>query len=209
MKGNFMISYIKGEIVYNDAEGVIIENSGIGYRVIVPAFSAQKLCSQRGEVIVHTYMSVREDGITLFGFASPEERELYEKLISVSGIGPKAAVSILGALTPSQLIAAIISADSAAIARAPGIGKKTAQRVILDLKDKLGSEAIAEAFDGADAAAVSETAAAGDDRSEAVEALVALGYTRSEALKAVSRVYNDGMDVQKILSAALRELSRL
>ena len=208
MKGNFMISYIKGEIVYNDAEGVIIENNGIGYRVIVPAFSAQKLCSQRGEVIVHTYMSVREDGITLFGFASPEERELYEKLISVSGIGPKAAVSILGALTPSQLIAAIISADSAAIARAPGIGKKTAQRVILDLKDKLGSEAIAEAFDGADAAAVSETAA-GDDRSEAVEALVALGYTRSEALKAVSRVYNDGMDVQNILSAALRELSRL
>ena len=204
-----MISYIKGEIVYNDAEGVIIENNGIGYRVIVPAFSAQKLCSQRGEVIVHTYMSVREDGITLFGFASPEERELYEKLISVSGIGPKAAVSILGVLTPSQLIAAIISADSAAIARAPGIGKKTAQRVILDLKDKLGSEAIAEAFDVSDAAAVSETAAAGDDRSEAVEALVALGYTRSEALKAVSRVYNDGMDVQKILSAALRELSRL
>ena len=209
MKGNFMISYIKGEIVYNVAEGVIIENNGIGYRVIVPTFSAQKLCSQRGEVIVHTYMSVREDGITLFGFASPEERELYEKLISVSGIGPKAAVSILGALTPSQLIAAIISADSAAIARAPGIGKKTAQRVILDLKDKLGSEAIAEAFDVSDAAAVSETAAAGDDRSEAVEALVALGYTRSEALKAVSRVYNDGMDVQKILSAALRELSRL
>ena len=96
-----MISYIKGEIVYSDAEGVIIENNGIGYRVIVPAFSAQKLCSQRGEVIVHTYMSVREDGITLFGFASPEERELYEKLISVSGIGPKAAVSILGALTSS------------------------------------------------------------------------------------------------------------
>ena len=204
-----MISYIKGEIVYSDAEGVIIENNGIGYRVIVPAFSAQKLCSQRGEVIVHTYMSVREDGITLFGFASPEERELYEKLISVSGIGPKAAVSILGALTPSQLIAAIISADSAAIARAPGIGKKTAQRVILDLKDKLGSEAIAEAFDVSDAAAVSETAAAGDDRSEAVVALVALGYSRSEAVKAVSRIYTEGMDVQKILSGALRELSRL
>lgn len=204
-----MISYIKGEIVYNDAEGVIIENNGIGYRVIVPAFSAQKLCSQRGEVIVHTYMSVREDGITLFGFASPEERELYEKLISVSGIGPKAAVSILGCLTPQQLITAIVSADSAAIARAPGIGKKTAQRVILDLKDKIGNEDIAEAFEGADAMAVSQTAAAGDDRSEAVEALVALGYSRSEAVKAVSRIYTEGMDVQKILSGALRELSRL
>lgn len=204
-----MISYIKGEIVYNDAEGVIIENNGIGYRVIVPAFSAQKLCSQRGEVIVHTYMSVREDGITLFGFSSVEERSLYEKLISVSGIGPKAAVSILGVLTPSQLITAIVSADSAAIARAPGIGKKTAQRVILDLKDKIGNDDVADIFDGNGGEAVSETAAAGDDRSEAVEALVALGYSRSEAVKAVSRVYNEGMDVQKILSASLRELSRL
>lgn len=204
-----MISYIKGEIVYNDAEGVIIENNGIGYRVIVPAFSAQKLCSQKGQVTVYTYMSVREDGITLFGFSSVEERSLYEKLISVSGIGPKAAVSILGVLTPSQLITAIVSADSAAIARAPGIGKKTAQRVILDLKDKIGNDDIADIFDGNGGEAVSETAAAGDDRSEAVEALVALGYSRSEAVKAVSRVYNEGMDVQKILSASLRELSRL
>lgn len=204
-----MISYIKGEIVYNDAEGVIIENNGIGYRVIVPAFSAQKLCSQKGEVIVYTYMSVREDGITLFGFSSVEERNLYEKLISVSGIGPKAAVSILGVLTPSQLITAIVSGDSAAIARAPGIGKKTAQRVILDLKDKIGNEEIAEVFEGSEAMEISQTAAADDDRSEAVEALIALGYSRSEAVRAVSRIYNEGMDVQKILSAALRELSRL
>ena len=112
-------------------------------------------------------------------------------------------------LTPSQLITAIVSADSAAIARAPGIGKKTAQRVILDLKDKIGNDDVADIFDGNGGEAVSETAAAGDDRSEAVEALVALGYSRSEAVKAVSRVYNEGMDVQKILSASLRELSRL
>lgn len=204
-----MISYIKGEIVYNDSDSLIVENNGIGYKVIVPAFSAQKLCAQKGQVTVYTYMSVREDGITLFGFSSVEERSLYEKLISVSGIGPKAAVSILGVLTPSQLITAIVSADSAAIARAPGIGKKTAQRVILDLKDKIGNDDIADIFDGNGGTAVSETAAAGDDRSEAVEALVALGYSRSEAVKAVSRVYNEGMDVQKILSASLRELSRL
>ncbi len=204
-----MISYIKGEIVYNDSDSLIVENNGIGYKIIVPAFSAQKLCSQKGEVIVHTYMSVREDGITLFGFSSIEERSLYEKLISVSGIGPKAAVSILGVLTPSQLITAIVSADSAAIARAPGIGKKTAQRVILDLKDKIGNEDLAEAFDGSSSLSVSDVVAAGDDRSEAVEALVSLGYSRSEAVKAVSKVYNESMDVQKILSAALRELSRL
>ena len=154
-------------------------------------------------------MSVREDGITLFGFSSVEERNLYEKLISVSGIGPKAAVSILGVLTPSQLITAIVSGDSAAIARAPGIGKKTAQRVILDLKDKIGNEEIAEVFEGSEAMDISQTAAADDDRSEAVEALIALGYSRSEAVRAVSRIYNEGMDVQKILSAALRELSRL
>lgn len=204
-----MISYIKGEIIYNDSDSLIVENNGIGYKIIVPAFSAQKLCSQKGEVIVYTYMSVREDGITLFGFSSVEERNLYEKLISVSGIGPKAAVSILGVLTPSQLITAIVSGDSAAIARAPGIGKKTAQRVILDLKDKIGNEEIAEVFEGSEAMEISQTAAADDDRSEAVEALIALGYSRSEAVRAVSRIYNEGMDVQKILSAALRELSRL
>lgn len=204
-----MISYIKGEIIYNDSDSLIVENNGIGYKIIVPAFSAQKLCSQKGEVIVYTYMSVREDGITLFGFSSVEERNLYEKLISVSGIGPKAAVSILGVLTPSQLIAAIVSGDSASIARAPGIGKKTAQRVILDLKDKIGNEEIAEVFEGSEAMDISQTAAADDDRSEAVEALIALGYSRSEAVRAVSRIYNEGMDVQKILSAALRELSRL
>ncbi len=204
-----MISYIKGEIIYNGGDTLVVENNGIGYEVTVPAFSAQKLCSQKGIVTVYTYMSVREDGISLFGFASREEKAIYEKLISVSGIGPKAAVSILGAMTPSQLITAIVSSDAAAIARAPGIGKKTAQRVILDLKDKISSTDLAGVFEDGEETAMLDTVSAGDDRSEAAEALIALGYTRSEAIKAVSRVYNDSMDVQKILSAALRELSRL
>lgn len=204
-----MISYIKGEIAYNGGDRLIVENNGIGYEVIVPAFSAQQLCSQKGEVTVYTYMSVREDGITLFGFATREEKAVYEKLISVSGIGPKAAVSILGVMNPSQLITAIVTGDAAAIARAPGIGKKTAQRVILDLKDKIGNDDLTAAFEGDAEAAAAVTAAAGDDRSEAAEALIALGYTRSEALRAVAKVYNETMDVQKILSAALKELSRL
>lgn len=203
-----MISYIKGEIIYNGGDTLVVENNGIGYEVTVPAFSAQKLCSQKGTVTVYTYMSVREDGISLFGFASREEKAIYEKLISVSGIGPKAAVSILGVMNPSQLITAIVSADAAAIARAPGIGKKTAQRVILDLKDKISSVDMSEMFDDGGTAML-DAVEAGDDRSEAAEALVALGYTRSEALRAVSKVYNESMDVQKILSAALRELSRL
>ncbi len=204
-----MISYIKGEIIYNGGDTMVVENNGIGYEVTVPAFSAQKLCAQSGIVTVYTYMSVREDGISLFGFASLEEKHLYEKLISVSGIGPKAAVSILGVMTPTQLITAIISSDAEAIARAPGIGKKTAQRVILDLKDKIGSKDMSAAFESGEDAAMLEAVTAGDDRSEAAEALIALGYTRSEAIKAVSKVYNESMDVQKILSAALRELSRL
>ncbi|MCD8036260.1 MAG: Holliday junction branch migration protein RuvA [Clostridiales bacterium] len=204
-----MISYIKGEIIYNGGDTMVVENNGIGYEVTVPAFSAQKLCAQSGIVTVYTYMSVREDGISLFGFASLEEKHLYEKLISVSGIGPKAAVSILGVMTPTQLITAIISSDAEAIARAPGIGKKTAQRVILDLKDKIGSEDMSAAFESGEDAAMLEAVTAGEDRSEAAEALISLGYTRSEAIKAVSKVYNESMDVQKILSAALRELSRL
>ena len=153
-------------------------------------------------------MCVREDGISLFGFESCEEKAFYQKLISVSGIGPKAAISILSSITPSELVTAVLSSDAAAIAKAPGVGKKTAQRVILELKDKIGSGDIAEMFDmGSDISSAS--AATGDDRAEAAEALVALGYSRSEAVKAVSKVYVPDMDVQKILSAALRELSRI
>lgn len=203
-----MISYIKGEITYSSGDKIIVENNGIGYDIIVPSFSAEKLCSQNGEVTVYTYMSVRDDGISLFGFSTVEEKSLYEKLISVSGIGPKAAISILGVMTPSQLVTAIVSSDSASIAKAPGIGKKTAQRVILDLKDKIGNEEITEAFEGKVNSDVG-IILPGDDRTEAMEALVSLGYTRSEAMKAVSKVYSENMDVQKILSAALRELSRL
>ena len=204
-----MISYIKGEITYSGGDTLIVENNGIGYEIVVPAFSAQLLSSQKGIVTVYTYMSVRDDGITLFGFASREEKNIYEKLISVSGIGPKAAVSILGVMTPAQLITAIVSSDAAEIARAPGIGKKTAQRVILDLKDKIGNDDLTGMFDGESEISAINSISDGDDRAEAAEALVALGYSRSEVIKAVSRVYNEDMDVQKILSAALRELSRL
>lgn len=203
-----MISYIKGEITFNEGDTLVVENNGIGYEITVPNFSAQKLLSKGGEVTVYTYMSVREDGISLFGFESREEKAFYQKLISVSGIGPKAAISILSSITPSELVTAVLSSDAAAIAKAPGVGKKTAQRVILELKDKIGSGDIAEMFDmGSDISSAS--AATGDDRAEAAEALVALGYSRSEAVKAVSKVYVPDMDVQKILSAALRELSRI
>ena len=203
-----MISYIKGEITFNEGDTLVVENNGIGYEITVPTFSAQQLLSKGGEVMVYTYMSVREDGISLFGFESREEKAFYQKLISVSGIGPKAAISILSSITPSELVTAVLSSDAAAIAKAPGVGKKTAQRVILELKDKIGSGDIAEMFDmGSDISSAS--AATGDDRAEAAEALVALGYSRSEAVKAVSKVYVPDMDVQKILSAALRELSRI
>ena len=183
MKGIIMISYIKGEILYNNGDSLVVENNGIGYEIIVPAFSAQKLCAQKGIVTVFTYMSVREDGITLFGFASREEKNIYEKLISVSGIGPKAAVSILSVLTTSQLITAIVSGDAAALSRAPGIGKKTAQRVILELKDKIVNEDITEAFAMDNDIVLTDGITINDDRSEAVEALTSLGYTRSEAVK--------------------------
>lgn len=203
-----MISYIKGEITFNEGDILVVENNGIGYEITVPTFSVQKLLSKGGEVTVYTYMSVREDGISLFGFESREEKAFYQKLISVSGIGPKAAISILSSITPSELVTAVLSSDAAAIAKAPGVGKKTAQRVILELKDKIGSGDIEEMFDmGSDISSAS--AATGDDRAEAAEALVALGYSRSEAVKAVSKVYVPDMDVQKILSAALRELSRI
>ncbi len=203
-----MISFIKGEIVYNDGDTLVVENNGIGYEIVVPAFSAGQLCAVKGSVTVYTYMSVRDDGITLFGFASREEKNIYEKLISVSGVGPKAAVNILGAMTVPQLITAIVSSDIKTISGAPGIGKKTAQRLVLELKDKIGAD-VSDAFEGSADIAAFESVSKEDDRSEAAEALISLGYTKSEAIKAVSRVYTENMDVQKILSAALKELSRL
>ncbi len=175
-----MIAFLKGRIESIEEGRIILDVGGVGYEV----FSTLGAGGQVGdEIKVHTYMSVREDGVSLYGFISRESLMLFKMLIGVSGIGPKAAQGILSVMTPDDLRYAILSGDTKAISKAPGVGKKSAERVILDLKDKLvssGKDADASTVAVGQGEAKDEGAAA-----EAAEALTALGYSATEAYRAV------------------------
>ncbi|MBR1737157.1 MAG: Holliday junction branch migration protein RuvA [Firmicutes bacterium] len=201
-----MISYIKGKAEYIGSNYVIIDNNGIGYKIFVSDLTAARIPRDK-EIKIYTYMSVREDDISLFGFSSREELSMFNMLIGVSGIGPKGALALLAALSPGDIALAIITDDVKTLSSGQGIGKKTAQRIILELKDKMAKENTAENI--ADAAAV--TAAMdiekSDEKNDAFSALIMLGFERGEAMKAISAVYEDGMNTEKIVSLALKKLS--
>ena len=200
-----MIYYVKGILTEYTEEGVVIEAGGVGYQITVPASLLAELPQPGEEVKLYTYYQVAEDARRLFGFASRDERSLFMQIIKVSGIGPKLAVSVLGTLTPDALRLAVVSGDVKAIAQAPGMGKKTAEKLILELKDKI------------DLAAVLQKPAAGpssaptvisDAFTEAVAALQALGYSSSEALKSVRSIEAaDDWTVDQILQEAFRKLA--
>ena len=202
-----MISYIKGKLQYLSDSFVIIDNGGIGYKIFV----SPKLMSNIGKigdnVIVFTYMSVKDDGISLYGFENFEELEIFNKLITVSGIGPKGALGIISNLTPADFIMAVISDDVAAVSKAPGVGKKTAQRIILELKDKFKTEDFIEEKIFGEGKGLSSVVA-DNSKIEAIEALTSLGYGRSEAAKAVSAVFEEGKTTEDILKLALKKLAR-
>ena len=201
-----MYAYIKGDITAIEEESLIIENNGIGYRVTVPASILDGELGIGDSVKVYTYFSVREDAMQLFGFLSKDDLEMFRKLLGVSGVGPKAGVAILSALGADALRFAILSDDAATISKAPGIGRKTAQKIILELKDKVD---LMDAFELK--AAHTEERKNGSDQespqSEAVLALTALGYPNAQALKAVRAASAQGFsDVEELLKAALKEL---
>lgn len=199
-----MISYIKGTLERRAESYIIIETGGIGYQIFVSPATLAKL-PQTGEVVkVFTYFSVKEDGISLYGFATMEEQEMFHKLLTVSGVGPKGALGFLSQLTPQEIILAIISEDVKTLSKAPGVGRKTAQRVILELKDKFKTEdalSMGEELQGA-----AETSVGGDAKFEAIDAMTALGYSRSEAAKAVNAVAAEGLSTEDILKAALKKM---
>ena len=210
-----MIASLTGFVEACDDNGVVLNVNGIGFDVKMSAEGIRALAAsgEGEEVHIYTYMSFgREGDVTLFGFLNMDELGLFKKLITVSGIGPKGALSLLSAMSADELIFAILSGDAKMIARAPGIGKRTAERLVLDLHDKLELTAAAalNGMEGTDAGAagteVTESGAAG----EAIEALTALGYSRAEASKAVrSAAAEEGMeqsDTQALLSGALRYL---
>ncbi|MCR5737049.1 MAG: Holliday junction branch migration protein RuvA [Eubacterium sp.] len=198
-----MISYIKGIIEEIELDQVIVDHEGIGYNIFMPQ-SDLEILGIGEEVKIHTYLSVREDAIQLFGFLSRESLKLYKMLLGVSGVGPKGGLAIISACPGDSLQMAIISGDSKAIAKAQGIGNKTAQKVILELKDKISIEEViaspgTETF-GKNTASSAQT--------DAIEALTSLGYSQTAAFQAVKSVPNsETMDVEELLKLALKNIA--
>lgn len=201
-----MIAFIKGTIDDITEENVVVDVGGIGYHVKISTGTAALLPGLNEKVKLYTYTYLREDMISLYGFLTRDDLEIFKKLITVNGIGPKGGLAVLSVMSADDLRFAIISGDAAAIAKAPGIGKKTAERVILDLKDKISLE------DTLVHRQMEHSKAGGSDsishvRSEAIEALTALGYSASDALHAVKSVQEeDDMDVETLLKHALRNM---
>lgn len=196
-----MIRFIKGIFHPGLSGSVIIETaSGMGFEINIPANSSLYKNLEGEEVKVYTSMIVREDDVSLYGFSDKENLELFELLITVNGIGAKAGMSIMSALPPSELKRAIAMGDVKAISAANGVGKKTAERVILELKDKVGT------FDDAVLAESDVFIAANDERSEAVAALIALGYTKNEAADAVGKVKKEDLTCEEYIKNALKNL---
>lgn len=201
-----MIAYIKGVLADISENEIIVENNNIGYSINVPMTVIDQMPSIGSAVKVYTYMYVREDIMALYGFLTKDDLKVFKLLITVSGIGPKGALGILSTISPDDLRFAVLSGDAKTISKAPGIGAKTAQRLIIDLKDKLSLE---EAFEAKyeHQTAVSGASAATSGRDEAVLALVALGYSQAEALKAVKTSgATDDMNSDEVLKLALKKM---
>ena len=199
-----MIAYIVGELTEIGEGRIVVETGGIGYLLVVPQGPKTPYLEIGEQIKVWTHMSVAQDGgITLYGMYSKEEQELFRMLITVSGIGPKGALGILSALSPDEIRFAIISEDDAAIARAPGIGKKTAQRIALELKEQISSDEV-EGLSASVAGVVPSALQQNDPVTEAMIALQSLGYTQGEAMQALSAVKDKSDKPDELVRLALR-----
>jgi Holliday junction DNA helicase RuvA len=196
-----MFHYIKGQITAKFDGGVVIEASGIGYEIYVPDNSSAYLAKDGDLLMLYTAMIVREDDVSVYGFSDKESLSLFRKLMTVSGVGAKAALAVLSCMPLSELKKAIVFEDAKSLTMANGIGKKTAERIILELKDKLGGIGnISEALGSADAIMAT------DEKAEAVNALLALGYTKGEALSAMVAVKESGLSAEEYVKQALKQL---
>ena len=202
-----MIGFLKGtlEAVYN--ERIQIDVNGIGFNVNMPLSQIEGLDGMGSYVKIYTYMAVREDAMQLYGFTTADSLDLFKMLIQVNGIGPKGALALLSSMSTDDLRFAIMSGDSKTISKAPGIGAKTAQRLIIDLKDKVSVRDMLDNY------SVNKISTATDEmntaKAEAVEALTALGYSATDAMKAVrSAGADDDTDTETIIKLAFRQLAR-
>ncbi len=202
-----MYAYIKGTLAYKHNDSIVVEANGVGYKINTSLSTIESAGPEGSEVKVFTHLYVREDILSLYGFVSQEELGMFELLITVSGVGPKAAVSMISAILPSKFGLAVITDDAKTLTRAQGIGSKMAQRIILELKDKIKKEQLAAVSGVLKEQTVSD-ARSGSKSSEAVSALMVLGYTAVEASRAVSAVYSDDMDIESIIRNSLKNLVR-
>lgn len=202
-----MISYVRGTLAEVEEDKVIVDVGGVGYGVYMSGQAMGRLPSIGSEVKLHTYLNVKEDAMQLYGFLTRDDLSVFKLLIGVNGIGPKGGLGVLSALSPDDLRFAVLANDVKAICAAPGIGKKTAEKLILELRDKLTLEdALQHIASDSDVTAGME--GNGQIQSEAVQALVALGYGSTESLKAVKKVEADeNMEVEEVLKLALKYMA--
>ncbi len=204
-----MFYYINGELTYKNLNTCVLDCGGVGYKLTVSQLTSEALSSSLGKrVKLFTYLAVREDGMELFGFGSEDERSCFNNLTSVSGIGPKVAMNILSVMTPEALSIAICTEDIKQIAKAPGIGSKSAARIVLELKDKISKDTvILSSQQSARGTAAAPARAGNKNLFEATEALMVLGYDKNSILNAIKDI-DTSCDVGEIIRMALKKLSR-
>lgn len=196
-----MISFIKGNVEIFKENTILIENNGIGYKIFATESILKSINKNYQEMKIYTYMNVKEDEISLFGFLNKDELDIFQKLISVSGVGPKGAISLLNSMQPSEISLAIITSDIKALSKGQGIGKKTAERISLELKDKIETtDAISFAKEDF------EEVENNSNKLDAIEALIALGFQRAEVISSINKIKED-LPANKLISKALQILS--
>lgn len=204
-----MYSYIRGEIAEVYEDSIVLDNNGIGYQIFMSVLDLKSLKGQGETKLIHTYFSVTENGIGLYGFLTKDEREMFLLLLKVGGIGPKGALSVLSAMNERDLKYAILSDDEKAISKAPGIGAKTAKRIIVELKDKIDDSFLKDGLNKPLGSDMEKAGGLGDGSlNDAYLALISLGYSSSSAYRALSEVEGrEEMDVSTLLKEALKRLS--
>ena len=200
-----MLVYIKGRVLHSSDGTVLLENNGIGYEVLCSGAAYAKLVTD-GQGEVYTYLQVRDDGISLFGFVSVEEKNMFLKLVSVSGVGPKMGITILSSMNINDIAVAIANSDVKKLTAAKGLGKKTAERIVLELREKVGAAELTAPAKGKGAAQAPAEKLT-DKEEDAVVGLMSLGYTRAESSRAVKAAMERGADtLEEIVMAALRSM---
>ena len=203
-----MLAYIKGILEIKTKGYIVVETGGLGYKIFMPESTIANTGNIGDKVQIYTFMRVREDDVSLYGFLTNEELRMFELLLSVSGIGAKGALGILSNITPSQFALAVISNDVAILKKVPGIGPKTAQRAILELKDKLKKEQEISIAEGEETSNIEQVIKEDEKVSEAISALQVLGYSKREIVEALQTIEVTSLSVEDIIKKGLSNLAK-